>query len=53
MAIEAGRHPILEGIHNDFVVCNALFCRIAAYTRLYYYVTCVNFCYTLSPHEIA
>lgn len=25
MAIEAGRHPILESIHNDFVVRNDLF----------------------------
>lgn len=25
MAIDAGRHPILETIHNDFVVRNALF----------------------------
>lgn len=25
MAIDAGRHPILETIHNDFVVRNSLF----------------------------
>ena len=23
LAIDAGRHPILESIHNDFVVCYA------------------------------
>lgn len=27
LAIDAGRHPILESIHNDFVVCNwFIFC---------------------------
>ena len=24
LAIDAGRHPILEGVHNDFIVCYAL-----------------------------
>lgn len=27
LAIDAGRHPILEGIHNDFVVCYDLVIR--------------------------
>ena len=45
MAIDAGRHPILESLHNDFVVC--YYCIFSVYIIYLFNETYYSYCHIL------
>lgn len=49
LAIDAGRHPILESIHHDFVVCYAfVFKNLMALVKLFLYRNLYDLSYLIS-----